>query len=63
MVKIPEEHDLVSVTVKHVEYYGYISKIDWDMRCPSIIVEFFPGYEIEFDFNDVKFMDFPKEKT
>ena len=58
----PEEFDLVAVTIKHVDYYGYISEIDWDMRQPRICVEFYPGNESWFDFNECRIMDYPMEK-
>ena len=48
--RFPEIHDLVSVTVNSVEYYGYIDDIDFDLRCPTVMVEFFPGSRKCFEF-------------
>jgi hypothetical protein len=57
-----EEHDLVAVTVKQVEYYGYITSIDWDVRYLSVRVEFFPGEESTFDMSEVKRVTYPEPK-
>lgn len=53
VTRVPEVHDLVSVTDKHVEYYGYVDDIDFDVRCPQICVEFYPGCRHWFDWNEV----------
>lgn len=51
--KFPEVCDPVSVTTDHVEYFGYVDDIDFDMRHPQICVEFYPGCRRWFDFSEV----------
>lgn len=60
--RFPEVHDLVAVNIKGVDYYGYICDIDYDLRSPSVGVEFFPGgiAYTRFDFTDIQMVDFPK---
>jgi hypothetical protein len=58
--RFPEESDLVSVTVKGVEYYGYVDKVEYDLRCPGVYVEFFPGRPLWFDLSDVTIVEHPK---
>uniref|UniRef100_A0AAU8HYW2 KTSC domain-containing protein n=1 Tax=Rhizobium phage IG49 TaxID=3129228 RepID=A0AAU8HYW2_9CAUD len=60
--QIPEVHDLVSVTVDHVEYYGYVSSLDLDVRFLTARVEFYPGYERTFDLKDIKLVHFPEPR-
>ncbi len=60
--RFPEEADLVSVTVKSVEYYGYVDAVDHDMRCPRVRVEFFPGNASWFDFGEVTMVAFPAKQ-
>lgn len=57
--RFPEVHDFVYVTIDHVEYYGYIDHIDFDMRTGYIRVEFFPGCRRDFDFDEVILSKFP----
>lgn len=57
--RFPEEHDLVQVTLKGVEYYGYVDKVDYDLRCPGVYVEFFPGSRSWFDLGDVTMVHYP----
>lgn len=58
--RYPEVHDMVEVIYKHVPYYGYVVDIDFDMRCPTMLVEFFPGCSMNFDFADCKLMEYPE---
>lgn len=58
--RFPEMHDLVSITEKSVEYYGYIDDIDFDVRNLSVCIEFFPGSRKWFDMKDIKFVKFPE---
>lgn len=58
----PEIHDLVSVTHKGCDYYGYIYDIDWDMRSPAIKVEFWPGESSWFEFSEVTLVEFPEKR-
>jgi hypothetical protein len=59
----PEPHDFVAIDIKGVEYYGYVDDIDFDLRHPSVTVEFYPGCRREYDLAEIKFMDFPKPKA
>jgi len=58
-VRFPEYCDLVAVTIKGMEYYGYVDAVDYDMRHPRIKVEFYPGCSSWFDFPDIKRMKYP----
>lgn len=58
--RFPEEQDLVSVTIKGVEYYGYVDKVDYDLRCPGVRVEFFPSNVRWFDMGDVTMVRYPQ---
>lgn len=60
--RFPEECDLVAVTEKQVDYYGYVTEIDFDMRDPRIRVEFYPGEELWFDFAQVRLVTTPAER-
>lgn len=62
MKRFPEYCDLVSVTEKQVEYYGYIDGIDYDFRNPRFCVEFFPGHRLWFGLDEIKLMEYPVEK-
>lgn len=62
MNKVPEVCDLVSITHKGVEYYGYIDDISFDMRDPGVKVEFFPGCSNWYGFDEIKHVEYPKDK-
>lgn len=62
-MKYPEECDLVAVTIKHVDYYGYVDAIDKDWQCFRIRVEFFPGDSRWFDLSECRLVEYPKEFT
>lgn len=57
----PQEFDFVAVTVKQVDYYGYIDQIEYDMRNPRVKVEFYPGFIMWFDMEEIRFVEFPAE--
>lgn len=59
--KFPEICDLVAVTFKNVDYYGYVDEIDFDLRHPRILVEFFPGQGKWFDFSEIRYVEYPKD--
>lgn len=63
MSRFPEPHDLVSVTERQVEYFGYVDAIDYDLRDPRVSIEFFPGYRQWFSINEIRFAEFPKTST
>lgn len=58
--RFPEETDFVSVTIKHVDYYGYVDAIDFDLRDPRIRVEFHPGYCLWFGMDEITRVHYPK---
>lgn len=58
--RFPEETDLVSVTIKGVEYYGYVDKVDYDLRSPGVRVEFLPGTASWFDMGEVMMVRYPQ---
>jgi hypothetical protein len=58
----PEECDLMAVTIKQVEYYGYVDAIDFDIRQPMLKIEFAPGHSQWFDMSECKFVEYPEEK-
>jgi hypothetical protein len=58
--RFPEVCDFVAVTVDYVEYYGYVDDVDFDLRHPSVVVEFFPGCRQRFDFSEITFVKFPE---
>jgi hypothetical protein len=60
--RFPEIVDLVAVTNKHVEYYGYIDDIDYDFRNPRFLVEFFPGQSLWFGLDEITLMEYPEKK-
>lgn len=60
--RFPELYDLVSVSAKSVEYYGYIDDIEYDLRCPRVCIEFYPGNSQWFDMSEVKMMNYPTAK-
>lgn len=57
--RYPEPHDMVEVMHESVPYYGYVVYVDFDMRNPTINIEFFPGCRKNFDFADCKLMKYP----
>lgn len=60
--RFPEIHDLVAVTVGCLDYFGYVSDIDYDMRDPRLKVEFEPNSNGKwFVFADCRLVDFPKD--
>ena len=58
----PEIHDLASITIKQIEYYGYVDEIDFDMRDPRICLEFHPGCRVWYDFAEVRLVNYPEYK-
>lgn len=52
-----EVADLVCVTVDHVEYYGYIEDVDYEVLLCR--VEFFPGCTRNFDISEVERIEYP----
>ncbi len=58
--RFPEPQDLVSVTERHVEYFGYVDAMDYDLRAPRVNVEFFPGCRRWFDLSEVRLVKFPE---
>lgn len=64
MKRFPEYCDFVAVTNKkeQVEFYGYVIDVDYDLRHPSVKVEFWPGCSSWFDFADIKFVEYPEQK-
>lgn len=58
--RFPEPHDLVSVTERQVEYFGYVDAVDYDLRCPRVQVEFLPGICRWFDLSEVTRVKFPE---
>jgi hypothetical protein len=59
----PEVHDLVAVTIKQVDYYGYVEHINYDVRDLYILVEFYPGCSRQFEPAEVRLVKFPEEKN
>lgn len=60
--RFPELYDLVAVTHKQVEYYGYVYDIEYDFRNPRIAVQFFPGDYTWFDLGEVTLVEYPEKK-
>ena len=61
MNRFPEVDDFVMVTLKGVSYYGYIYRIDYDLKNPSVQVEFYPGHSIWFDMSEIVLVKHPEE--
>ena len=59
---LPKVDDFVAVTIKHVEWYGYVVDADYDIRSLRVLVEFHPYVEHWFDMKDVTVMEFPVKK-
>lgn len=60
--RFPEVYDLVAITIKQVDYYGYVDNIDYDMRDPRIKVEFYPGHASWFRFDECRLVEYPEDK-
>ena len=59
---IPKMHDLVAITIKQVEYYGYVDDIDYDVRSLMACIEFAPSHREWFDLSEIKRVEYPEEK-
>ncbi len=58
--RFPEIFDMVRVTIGYAEYYGFIIDIDYDMRDPTVRVEFYRGCEDNFSFKDITIIEVPE---